>query len=122
MFKEERPWGYFVNFDEEIAKKPGWIKILFVKKGEELSHQYHRLRDELWYMVRGKGRVLLWKEKEKYPENKEEITLEEGKTVFIPKLCIHSFRAEEDSFILEFGFGECKEEDIVRLQDRYGRE
>ncbi len=121
MLRTNRPWGYFVNFEEELEKKPCWIKVLFVRKGEELSHQYHRLRDEFWYLIKGKGKALLWRNLEKYPQLCEEIEMTEGKNIFIPRLVIHSFRAEEDSFILEFGFGECREEDIARVKDKYGR-
>ena len=122
MKKEIRPWGYFVDFSQEIkGKKLGWVKILFVKKNAELSHQYHKLRDELWFVIKGKIKVKLWENVEEYPENLKKIELREGERVFIPKLCVHTCIGIEDSFILEFGFGECKEEDIIRLHDKYGR-
>ena len=121
MKRESRPWGWFADFSEEIrGKNLGWVKILFVRKGAELSHQYHRLRDELWFVVKGRIKVKLW-EKDNYPGNLKERELEEGETVFIPKLLVHTCSAMEDSFILELGFGECREEDIIRLSDKYRR-
>ncbi len=123
MQKEERPWGYFVNFHSELAKKPGWVKILFLKPGEELSHQFHRKRDELWYCIKGKGKVFLWKNPEEYGKvEPEAIEFEEGSSITIPRGIVHTARADEELYILEFGFGECEEEDIVRLSDKYGRE
>ncbi len=122
MKKEIRPWGYFVDFSEEIkGKRLGWVKILFVKKGSELSHQYHHLRDEFWFVIKGRIKVKIWESLKDYPEKGKEKELRKGETLFIPKLQIHTCKGLENSFILELGFGKCKEEDIVRLKDKYGR-
>ncbi len=123
MFKEERPWGFFVNFEDEI-KDLGWIKILHLKKDSELSHQYHNKRKEIWYVVSGEGEVLIWENEEDYKKGKvKQFLVSQGDKVIIEKKQIHTAiaRSEKGLTILEFGIGICEEDDIVRLKDKYGR-
>ena len=52
--KVDRPWGYeliFVHTDKYVGK------VLFVRKGERLSLQYHKNKDERMHVYR--GRVLI---------------------------------------------------------------
>ena len=123
MFREDRPWGFFVNFDEEI-KDLGWVKILHLKKGGELSHQYHNKRKEIWYIISGEGEVLIWDTEEDYKAGKSKVFfVKEGDKVVIEKKQIHTAIGKSDNglTILEFGIGVCEENDIVRLKDKYGR-
>ena len=83
--------------------------------GQKLSLQQHKHRSETWYVIRGKAKVI--KEKEKF-------TLEIGDSVNIEKNQIHSLENSEDVplEIIEIQAGEyLGEDDIVRLEDRYGR-
>jgi mannose-6-phosphate isomerase-like protein (cupin superfamily) len=90
------------------------VKIITVKPGEILSLQYHHHRDELWVALDAGLRVTLgdrvWD-----PEPSEEI--------FIPHGSKHRIAGvgSKPSRWLEISFGEFDEEDIVRLEDHYGR-
>jgi mannose-6-phosphate isomerase-like protein (cupin superfamily) len=104
-----RPWGGFIKF---IDQKPCTVKILQIKKGQSLSLQFHKLREEFWYVVSGKIRLTLGQ--------RQRIVKENGH-VFIPKKRLHRAKALENTKILEISLGKFKEEDIVRVQDEYGR-
>jgi mannose-6-phosphate isomerase-like protein (cupin superfamily) len=104
-----RPWGGFIKF---IDQKPCTVKILQIKKGESLSLQFHKLREEFWYVVSGKIRLTL---------GLKQRILKEDNHVFIPKRCLHRAKALKDSKILEISIGKFQEQDIVRVKDEYGR-
>ncbi|MDP3995834.1 MAG: hypothetical protein Q8P74_01140, partial [bacterium] len=53
-----RPWGGFIKF---IDNKPCTVKILFIEKGGSLSLQSHKLREEFWYLISGKIKVIIGK-------------------------------------------------------------
>ncbi|MDO8601352.1 MAG: cupin domain-containing protein [bacterium] len=110
----KRPWGGFIKF---IDNKPCTIKIHFVKKGESFSLQFHKLREEFWYLISGKIKVIIGKSL-KSLKNK---TLKEGEYIFIPKKYLHRLKALEVSKVLEICTGKFKENDQIRLQDKYGR-
>ncbi|MDD4877545.1 MAG: phosphomannose isomerase type II C-terminal cupin domain [Candidatus Nanoarchaeia archaeon] len=108
-YEEKRPWGFFKVFaDNEKCT----VKILHVDAGQILSKQYHKKRDELWIMLDDTliaeldGKVLALK---KYGE------------VFIPKGSVHRLSSEKGGDVLEVSFGEFDENDIVRVEDKYGR-
>ena len=105
----KRPWGGFIKF---IDNKPCTVKILQIKNGESLSLQYHRFREEFWYLISGKIKVTL---------NKRKKNLEKGNYVFIPKGALHRAQALVDSKILEISTGKFREGDEIRVEDKYGR-
>lgn len=110
----KRPWGGFVKF---IANSPCTVKILQIKKRASLSLQFHKLREEFWYVVSGKIEVTLGKNKKQL---KRKILKEEG-CVFIPKKYLHRAKGLEFSKILEISTGKFKENDEIRIEDKYGR-
>src|SRR5262249_36549976 len=91
-------------------------KILHVEAGEALSLQYHERKDETIYVLSGKmafeygplGEVPLTR-----------IKLEPGDTFHITPFMRHRMIAETDCDILEASTPEL--DDVVRLEDRYGR-
>jgi mannose-6-phosphate isomerase len=109
--KVERPWGKFEQYTHNL---PCTVKIITVAPGGTLSRQYHRKRDELWVVldpgacVELNGEVL-------YPAPEEKL--------FIPRETVHRLSSvgEREARILEVSFGHFDEEDIVRLDDVYGR-
>lgn len=111
IYEEKRPWGGFRRYTHNQLST---VKIITVKPGEILSLQYHHHRDELWVALDTGLRVTLgdrvWD-----PEPYEEI--------FIPHGTKHRIAGAGDkpSRWLEISFGEFDEEDIVRLEDHYGR-
>ena len=110
MYKENRPWGYFERFTKDT---PSTVKIITVKKGESLSLQYHKHRQEFWRILKGSPQVMVGnKEEEGGP----------GDNFFVEKEVKHRISAPVDEVVfLEISFGYFDEEDIVRLEDNYGR-
>jgi mannose-6-phosphate isomerase-like protein (cupin superfamily) len=109
-----RPWGGFIKF---IDNKPCTVKILLVKKNEELSLQIHGLRKEFWYVTNGKIKVTFGRKIESLRKK----TLKQGEYIDIPKKFIHKMEGLENSQVLEISTGKFKENDEIRIEDKYGR-
>ncbi len=110
--QDVRPWGKFRSFPYEQAKN---IKIITINPGGTLSLQYHRRRDEFW-VVLDRGLEVTVGERVWQPEENEEI--------FIPCKARHRLRClgNQRARVMEIWIGESTEDDIVRLEDKYGRE
>ena len=104
-----RPWG---NFSTIAVGDNYKIKILYIKKGEMISLQYHEKRIERWQILKGKGIIDVNFQKE---------NVQKDNYIRIPMFVPHRVEAIEDLTILEIQEGECDETDIVRLEDKYGR-
>jgi mannose-1-phosphate guanylyltransferase len=117
----ERPWGGFIVFaDNEQCT----AKILFVKAGKKLSLQSHRMRDEHWYCISGKARIMrgpVFDSLQEIKKNLKETIITEGDNIMIPKGTVHTAEGMSDAKILEISKGMFDEKDIVRHEDRYGR-
>jgi mannose-6-phosphate isomerase len=108
----EKPWGYEIHW----AKTGRYVgKILHVTAGHALSLQYHNLKDETIYLHT--GRLLFEIQQEGGTLEKHE--MRPGEAVHITPKTIHRMTAIEDSDILEVSTPEL--DDVVRLEDRYGR-
>ena len=109
--KVEKPWGRFEQYTHNL---PCTVKIITVAAGGKLSSQYHDRRDELWVVLDEGARVQL---------GEDVLEPETGEKIFIPRGTVHRLSAtgEREVRILEISFGEFDEEDIVRLDDVYGR-
>ena len=110
----KRPWGGFIKF---IDNKPCTVKILYIKKGESLSLQFHKLREEFWYVISGKIRVTIGKNLRLLKKK----ILKEGQFVSVPKKFLHRIEGIKNSKILEISTGKVKENDEIRIEDKYGR-
>lgn len=110
----KRPWGGFIKF---IDNKPCTVKILQIKKGEALSLQLHKLRDEFWYLVSGKIKVTIGKNLKSLCSK----ILNEGDWIKIPKKFLHQAEGLTFTKILEISTGKFQEKDIIRYKDKYGR-
>ena len=109
-YKEERPWGSFETFALNI---PCTVKILTVKAGEAFSLQYHHKREEYWRVLSGSGEIRV---------GEETFAAHPGDSFSIPQGALHrATGGSEDMTILEVATGEFDENDIVRTEDRYGR-
>ena len=115
MEKEEPPWGKWENL---VEYKPGMgykVKRITVSHKECLSLQRHQHRDEFWVIVSGTGKMTL---------DKDIFFLQKGKSVVIPKTVAHRVEnlGNVPLIIIEVQTGEVLEEDdIVRMEDKYGR-
>jgi len=107
-----RPWGTYTTLTEAGGYK---VKRITVRPGQSLSLQYHHHRAEHWTVVRGQGIVQVGDVE--YPTGP-------GEHRYIPLGEKHRLtnRGEEELVLIEVQTGGyLGEDDIVRLQDIYGR-
>ena len=112
--KVEKPWGYELIW-AEAEQYVG--KVLFVKAGESLSLQFHRVKDESWLVRDGRAKLELGSVGDAVL--KEEVIGAGASFRFRPGT-VHRVTALEDTTILEVSTNQL--DDVVRLEDRYGRE
>ncbi len=108
----EKPWGYELIF---AATKDYVGKILHIKKGHKLSLQYHRVKEETIYISQGEMLFVF----EEDGGIMQEITLKQGDAHHIPTGKKHRMIAIEDCDVFEVSTPHL--EDVVRLEDSYGR-
>jgi mannose-6-phosphate isomerase len=107
-----KPWGHELIW----ARTDRYVgKILHVRAGHSLSLQYHERKDETLHLLRGELR--LWAGPS--PEHLEEVPFREGDSHRIEPGTVHRLEAVTDADVLEASTAEL--EDVVRLEDRYGR-
>jgi mannose-6-phosphate isomerase-like protein (cupin superfamily) len=109
----DKPWGWELVWAESETYVG---KLLFVRAGEALSLQYHELKDESW-LVR-EGRALL--EVGDSAEALESIAIAAGDAFRFRPGTVHRVTALEDTLVLEVSTPQL--DDVVRVEDRYGRE
>lgn len=108
----EKPWGYEVWWAQTDAYAG---KLLHVNAGHRLSLQLHRQKDESSYVL--SGRLLLTRGTTAESLREEEIG--PGFAWRVEPGTVHSIEAIEDSVVLEVSTPHL--DDVVRLEDRYGR-
>jgi mannose-6-phosphate isomerase len=108
----DKPWGYEIRW-AVTSRYLG--KILHVNKGEALSLQYHERKDE-WLLV-SEGAVDM--EIGGLDGKLEKVRMRKGDSVHVPPHTRHRITAVEDADIFEVSTPEI--DDVVRLEDRYGR-
>ena len=108
----EKPWGFELIW-AHTGRYVG--KILHVNAGEALSLQYHRQKDETLYVLAGSMRLWLGPSADEL----EEMMMGEGDSVRVTPGTVHRMEAVSDVDILEASTPEL--EDVVRIEDRYGR-
>ena len=111
----KRPWGGFIKF---IDNKPCTVKILEIKKGESLSLQSHKLREEFWYIISGKAKIISGP---KINKLKSQI-LKEGEYIKLTKNILHRAEGITTVKIMEISTGIFKENDEIRYWDKYNRQ
>ena len=109
---DERPWGNFTVLDEAQGYK---VKRIEVLPGKRLSYQKHSQRAEHWMVVEGMGKVTL---------DDREIIVRLGETIDVPVGAAHRVEnpGTEKLVFIEIQRGDyLGEDDIVRLEDDFGR-
>jgi quercetin dioxygenase-like cupin family protein len=107
----QKPWGYEIIW----AHTERYVgKVLHINKGESLSYQYHRVKDETIRLLSG----LLDMDVE-LDGTRERVRLAPGEGLHIVPGMRHRMIAVEDCDVLEASTPEL--DDVVRLEDRYGR-
>lgn len=111
ILHDDRPWGSFRRYaDNEVCT----VKIIEVRPGQALSLQRHRNRDELWVALDAGLVVTI---------DDQETVAERGQEFFVPRGAVHRVACgtHGPGRFMEVAFGEFDEDDIERLDDRYGR-
>ena len=114
LTKVDKPWGHELIF-AVTDRYAG--KLLVVNAGESLSLQFHKVKDEAWYVLEGRAELELGAAGEGVL-NTEVVAA--GASFHFPPGTVHRLRAIEDTTILEVSTPHL--DDVVRLEDRYGRE
>ena len=114
-----RPWGWYLTLYNTPTTK---TKVITVNPGESLSTQYHNYRDEHWVIISGNGEVLVGQEASRVVS---------GSKIYIPNGTIHNASCSIENNVplvfIEVAIStekdkEVDEEDIARLEDKYGRQ
>ena len=109
---DRRPWGTFTVLDEADGFK---VKRIEVLPGKRLSYQKHAQRAEHWVVVAGTAKVTL---------DGREITVRNGEAIDIPIGSAHRVEnpGDDNLIFIEVQRGTyLGEDDIVRLEDDFGR-
>ena len=110
--EEKRPWGGYRVLGEEKTFK---TKKIWVDPGKRLSYQKHQYRSEHWLIIAGEAKVTL--------EGKEYF-LKPGEAIDIPQGSAHRIKnmGQDQLVFIEVQRGAAfAEDDIIRLEDDYGR-
>ena len=109
---DRHPWGSYTVLEEDRGFK---VKRIEVLPGKRLSYQKHAQRAEHWFVVEGTAKVTL---------DDREITVRAGEAIDIPIGAAHRVENPDEGNLvfIEVQRGSyLGEDDIVRLQDDYGR-
>ena len=111
--KVHRPWGWYDSLWQDEGFQ---VKHLMVAPGAAISLQLHHRRAEHWMVLKGRARVI---------RDDQIFDLEQGQNVFIPLGARHRLENPwgDELHVVEVQMGEyLGEDDIVRFEDRYGRD
>ena len=108
----DKPWGYELIWAETELYVG---KLLHVNEGESLSLQLHNVKDETMYVLGGRVRMTMGPSVDRL----EATELCPGQAVRLPPGTVHRVEAIEDTDLLEASTPHL--DDLVRLEDRYGR-
>jgi mannose-6-phosphate isomerase len=114
--KVDKPWGHELRW---AINEKYLGKILHINRGCRLSVQYHNVKDETVYVLSG----ILIVDVGRGPDGKAErsIILSEGESLRIKPKTIHRFCAPTDGHVRIIEVSTPEIDDVVRLQDDYGR-
>jgi mannose-6-phosphate isomerase len=112
--KVEKPWGHELIF-AVTDRYAG--KLLHVKAGESLSLQFHKVKDEAWYILAGRVQLELGAPGQGVLASE---VVGAGASFRLEPGTVHRMRAIDDTTIVEVSTPEL--DDVVRLEDAYGRE
>jgi quercetin dioxygenase-like cupin family protein len=112
-YRVEKPWGHELIW----ARTDRYVgKILHIEPGHVLSLQYHNKKDESIYVLTGE---IILRVQQGGGETLIERRVRQGEAFHIAPKTVHQFEAVVASDLLEASTPEI--DDVVRLQDRYGR-
>jgi len=108
---DKRPWGWWKSL---ILSGNYKVKQIYVSNEEKLSLQTHKFRSEIWVIAQGNGWVTV---------GDKRMNAERGAVFNINRGEIHRAEGGEGGlYIIELQIGDyLGEDDIIRLEDAYGR-
>lgn len=109
--KTDKPWGYELLW---AHTKDYVAKVLFIKKGESLSLQFHREKEETLYLESGECLFEAGTE-----QDLKKRVMKPGDVFHVPPGLIHRMTAVVDCRFFEVSTTQLS--DVVRLKDNYGR-
>lgn len=109
----QRPWGTYTNIlDSDLCK----VKVIVIEPQRQPSYQYHHRRAEHWVVVKGEGSVTI---------DDDTFNVKLNDVVFVnvgQKHRIRNTSDSEDLVFIEVQTGDYfGEDDIVRIEDDFGR-
>lgn len=114
MRKVDKPWGHELIW----AETDGYVgKILHIDEGEQLSLQYHEIKEETLYCQSGRLELQI---REGEGDDLTTVILEPGQAHHIAPRTVHRMRALTTCDVFEVSTPHL--DDVVRLEDRYGRQ
>jgi len=112
----DKPWGHEEIFAVVEGSYVG--KTLHINAGEALSLQYHHRKDDTIAVLSGDAQIDLGAD----VASLRTVDLPAGSSVHVPPGLLHRVRAVSDAVLVEASTaGPGWREDVVRLEDRYGR-
>jgi len=117
--KVDKPWGHEVRWainDKYLGK------ILHIDRGQKLSRQYHEIKDETIYVLQGLLILELGMDENKNGQAEKMKVLETGESYRIKPGVIHRFVAPREGFVRLIEVSTPEIDDVIRLQDIYGRD
>lgn len=116
MQRINKPWGYeliWAHAAEYVGKK------LYIKAGNRLSLQHHRVKEETILVLKGTLTLLIGSSSS-LDLSTETVILNEGDSYHIAPGTVHRFIADkEDVVLIEVSTPEL--DDVIRHEDDYGR-
>ena len=112
MKRVDKPWGYeiiWAHTDRYVGK------LLHIDAGHALSLQYHQVKDETIFVLKGELVLEVGDE-----ETRQRLVLGPNESYHVTPGTVHRFIAEQNVDLMEVSTPEL--DDVVRLEDRYGRE
>ena len=107
---EYRPWGSY----EVLLNEPHYkVKRIVIDAYQRFSLQYHKHREEHWVIVDGSGTVEI--------KGREFLAIMRSHWVILPKERHRATAGPDGLVFIETQTGICEEDDIIRLEDDYGR-
>lgn len=107
----DKPWGHEIIW----AQTDRYVgKVLVIREGHQLSYQYHREKEETFFLAEGMMEL-------EFEEGGVRKTrrMAKGDSFHIPPGMCHRMRAIEDCEVFEVSTPHL--DDVVRLEDKYGR-
>jgi mannose-6-phosphate isomerase len=107
-----KPWGYekLLEVNDNYV-----VKELFMKEGNRCSLQYHQIKHETFYVIKGQLKFYVGSNK----DDLQTMILNVGQHYTIEPKVVHRMEAVVDSIYLEASTNQL--DDVIRLEDEYGR-